>query len=385
MSTPGDSDLDGSARLYLDWNASAPVLPQARDAAVAALEAGGNASSVHAEGRSSRATVERARRALAARFGVPADRVVFTSGGTEANATALSPGVTTPGGRVVERLLVSAVEHPAALAGGRFGADAVTVVPVDRKGRVDLKALDDALGTDTRPALVSVMAANNETGVRQPLADVAEIAARHGAVLHSDAVQAFGRVSDRDLTADLVSLSGHKIGAPAGVGALVRLSEVLVPPLVRGGGQERGARAGTENVAAIAGFAAALEGPVADPRAWVETAAARDDFEMALRSLWPHARIFGADAPRLPNTSLMSAGTTPAEIALIGLDLAGVSVSSGAACSSGKVTVSHVLLAMGVEERVARTAIRVSAGPEGAQAAFERFLVTLQKTIVPAR
>jgi len=369
-------------RLYLDWNASAPVLAEAREAAVAALVSGGNASSIHAEGRSSRAVVERARRALAARFGVPADRVIFTSGGTEANATALAHGVTGSGGRAMERLVVSAVEHPAVLSGGRFSREDVTVVPVYGEGRVDLAALDDALAADPRPAMVSVMAANNETGVIQPLAAVAEVAERHGAVFHTDAVQAFGRVPDAELVADLVSLSGHKIGAPAGVGALVRRSDLVVPPLVKGGGQERGARAGTENVSAIAGFAAALEGPVADPHAWVETAAARDDFEKALKARWPDARVFGEGAPRLPNTSLFSVGATAAEIALIGLDLAGVAVSSGAACSSGKVSVSHVLLAMGVPEALARTAIRASAGPIGAAADFERFLVALENVVV---
>lgn len=374
--------MSGDGRLYLDWNASAPVLDAAREAAVAALVSGGNASSVHAEGRASRAVVERARRALAARFAVPAERVTFTSGGTEANATALAPGLAGPRGRVVERLVVSAVEHPAVLSGGRFCSADVTVVPVDGEGRVDLAALEAALAADPRPALVSVMAANNETGVLQPLAAVAEIAARHGAVVHTDAVQAFGRVPEGDLVADLVAISGHKVGAPAGVGALVRLSEVTVPPLVRGGGQERGARGGTENVAAIAGFAAALQGPVADPRAWVETAAARDDFEDALRARWPGARVFGAGAARLANTSLFSVGGTPAEIALIGLDLAGVAVSSGAACSSGRVSVSHVLLAMGVEEAVARTAIRASAGPSGAAEDFGRFLVALENVVV---
>jgi len=369
-------------RLYLDWNASAPVCERAREAAMAALLAGGNASSVHAEGRSSRAVVERARRALAARFGVDADRVIFTSGGTEANATALAPGVTGPSGRPVERLVVSAVEHLAVLAGGRFAACDVTVVPVDGEGRVRLGALDAALAADPRPALVSVMAANNETGVLQPLADVAEVAARHGALFHTDAAQAFGRVPEEALVADLVSLSGHKIAAPGGVGALVRRSPVAVPPLVRGGGQERGARAGSENVPAIAGFAAALGGRAADPHAWGETRAARDDFEAeALRRI-PGARIFGSGAPRLPNTSLVSAGTVPAELALIGLDLAGVAVSAGAACSSGKVSVSHVLLAMGIPEAVARTAIRASAGPDGAGAAFARFLVALENVVV---
>jgi cysteine desulfurase len=365
-------------RLYLDWNATAPLLPEAREAALAALSAGGNASSVHAEGRAARAVVERARRTLAARFAVPPDAVVFTSGGTEANATALSPGVRRAGGDGVTRLVVSAVEHPAVLAGGRFHE--VLTVPVDGQGRVDLDALERAVDGRT---LVSVMAANNETGVLNPLDEVRAIVEAAGAVFHTDAVQAFGRVPDDALDAHLVTVSGHKIGAPAGVGALIRRGDVVVPPLIRGGGQERGCRAGTENVPAIAGFAAALKTGAADPAAWRVTAAARDQFEAALLDSLPGVTIFGRGAPRLPNTSLFSAGPASAALTIIALDLAGVAVSSGAACSSGKVAVSHVLLAMGVDPEVARRAVRVSAGPVGAEDALRRFLVALAGVIVP--
>ncbi|XWN29201.1 MAG: cysteine desulfurase family protein [Devosia sp.] len=371
-------------RLYLDWNATAPVVPAARAAAVAALSVPGNASSVHAEGRASRALVERARRSLAARFNVPADQVTFTSGGTEANMTALSPGIARTGEVGVQRLIISEVEHPAVRSGGRFSPDDVAVAPVDTNGLLDPAALKDLLEADERPALVSVMAANNETGVLQPLCDIAALCQAHGAILHTDAVQAFGRVADAALTADLVTLSGHKIGAPAGVGALIRLTPLAVPPLVLGGGQERGARGGTENVAAIAGFGAALDGQAADPAAWEETRAARDGFEVALIDAFDDAIVFGKGVPRLPNTSLFSVGTLPAELLIIGLDLEGMAVSSGAACSSGKVGLSPVLLAMGVEEAVASRAIRVSVGPAGAQAAFERFLVALRKVIVPS-
>lgn len=367
-------------RVYLDWNATAPLDPGARAAALEALEAAGNASSVHAEGRARRAVVERARRALAARFAVADAAVTFTSGGTEANAMALAPGVRVGSSPPAERLIVSAVEHAAVRAGGRFGA--AETVAVDGDGRIDLAELDAALA-DGGPALVSVMAANNETGVLQPLDAILEIARRHGAVLHTDAVQAFGRVPDAALEADLITVSGHKIGAPAGVGALVRRGEVVVPPLIVGGGQERGARGGTENVAAIAGLSAALDGPAADPDAWTETRAARETFERALLARFPAARIFGVDAPRLPNTCLFTVGPVPAELALIGLDLAGFAVSSGAACSSGKVSVSHVLLAMGEAEAVARTAIRVSVGPSGADEDLARFLVALERVIVP--
>lgn len=368
-------DAPHGPRLYLDWNATAPVTEAARAAAMAAMKFG-NASSVHAEGRAARGVVERARRGLAARLDAAPDGVTFTSGGTEANATALSPGVRGASGEA-SRLIVSAVEHPAVLVGGRFPRDAVIVLPVDADGIIDLRALEAAL--DGPPALVSVMAANNETGVLQPLADVARLTVAAGAVLHTDAVQAFGRV--RDIPGDLVTVSGHKIGAPAGVGALVRRGAAAVPALIRGGGQERGARGGTENVPAIAGFAAALDGPAADPAAWGETRAARDAFEVELLDTVPGVTMFGLGAARLPNTSLF-ATRMPAELMLIALDLAGVAVSSGAACSSGKVAPSHVLAAMGVPDELARGAVRVSVGPTGARGALQRFLVALSRIVV---
>jgi len=326
--------------------------------------------------------VETARRKLAARLDVRPDDVTFTSGGTEASTTALAPGVAR-GERVAERLIVSAIEHPAVLSGGRFAADAITVVPVLSSGLVDLDALEAALAADLRPALVSVMAANNETGVIQPLGEIAALAGAAGAIFHTDAVQAFGRIPDAALVADLITLSGHKIGAPQGVGALVRRGGTRVPALICGGGQERGARGGTENVAAIAGLAAALDEPAATPSAWEATRAARDTFEQALVKTFTDTTLFGRDAPRLPNTSLFAPGGMPAELALIGLDLKGVAVSSGSACSSGKVGPSHVLAAMGVQADVARAALRVSAGPLGAEAAFRRFLMALTAVIVP--
>ncbi|MEM8552383.1 MAG: cysteine desulfurase family protein [Pseudomonadota bacterium] len=374
-----------SERVYLDWNATAPLWPAARDAAVAALAAGGNPSSVHAEGRSARATVEKARRALAEIFGVPADGVTFTSGGTEANMTALSPGVRRPGTEPAERLIVSAVEHAAVRAGGRFSPADITIVGVSADGLIDCDALAHALGEDERPALVSVMAANNETGAVQPLRDVLALCEEHRATLHTDAVQAFGRIAHGDLCAHLISISAHKIGGPLGAGALIRRAGVVVPPLITGGGQERGVRGGTENVAAIAGFAAALGAPAADPSAWQHTRSARDNFEADLFNVVPDARIFSQDAPRLPNTSLISVGSIPAEISLIGLDMEGIAVSSGAACSSGSVASSHVLAAMGVMDDVAGAALRVSVGPEGADVAFERFLRAISKVIVPMK
>ncbi|MEM7694349.1 MAG: cysteine desulfurase family protein [Pseudomonadota bacterium] len=372
--------MPATPRLYLDWNATAPLSPQARAAVVDALSLG-NASAVHAEGRAARVTIETVRRALGARFGVPADRVTFTSGGTEANNMALSPGVAGEGRAPAERLIVSAVEHAAVRAGGRFGEAAVC--PVDGHGVIDLGALEDLLAADPRPALVAVMAANNETGVVQPLSDVAALAARFGATVHTDAVQAFGRLSDGALMADTVALSGHKLGAPFGVGALVKRTATHVPPLLTGGGQERGARGGTENVTAIAGFGASLAGPAANADAWAETRVAREAFERDLLAHFPDAVVFGAGAERLPNTVLFSVGAVPAELALIALDMAGAALSSGAACSSGTVQPSHVLAAMGVPDARSRTALRASVGPSGAAADLDRFLLALQEAVVP--
>ncbi len=254
-----------SARVYLDWNASAPLRPEARKAAHSALELGGNPSSVHGEGRAARRVIEEARGAVAALVNADPRNVVFTSGGTEANALALSPAIRVGADkRPFERLLVSAIEHPSVLAGGRFSAAQIEKVPVDADGVVDLAALEQRLGALAREGarmLVSVMAANNETGVIQPISQASEIAHRHGALLHVDAVQAAGRIAIdiNTLGADLLTLSAHKIGGAKGAGALIRRDEALhvADPLIKGGGQERGSRAGTENVAAIAAFGAA--------------------------------------------------------------------------------------------------------------------------------
>jgi cysteine desulfurase len=367
-------------RVYLDWNATAPLRPQAREAMVAALDATGNPSSVHAEGRAARRRVDDARRRVAALVGAEPGDVVFTSGGTEANALALAPGMAGGGPQV---LLVSAIEHPSVLAGGRFAADAVIKVPVDPDGIVDLGALEQRLATLERDgrgcALVSLMHANNETGVVQPIAAAAEIVHQAGGLLHVDAVQGAGRIpcDINDLGADLLTISGHKLGGPQGVGALVRRGALSnwVEPLIKGGGQERGARAGTENVAAIAGFGAAAEAAARDRDAERQRLGAlRDRLEASLKADFPDATIFGAEAERLPNTSLFAVPGAKAETAVIGLDLGGVAVSSGAACSSGKVAPSHVLAAMGVPALLARGAVRVSIGYATQETDIDRFL-----------
>lgn len=364
-------------RTYLDWNATAPLRPEARQAMVAALDTSGNPSSVHAEGRAVRRLVEEARRQVAALVGAEAANVVFTSGGTEANATALCPAGPT------DVLLVSAIEHPSVLAGGRFRADAVRTVPVDADGVIDLAALERQLagvGGEGRRALVSLMHANNETGVVQPVAAVAKIVHAMGGLLHVDAVQTAGRIACdiKALEADLLTVSGHKFGGPKGVGALVRRSDAIAwpTPLIKGGGQERGTRAGTENVGAIAGFGAAAKG--SSTGLAVEgrrLAGLRDGLEARLTAQFPQTVIFGAAAERLPNTTLFALAGIKAETAVIGLDLAGVAVSSGAACSSGKVAASHVLAAMGAPGALALGAVRVSLGYTTQEADIERFLV----------
>lgn len=349
--------------VYLDYNATAPVRPQVAEAMTAALASPGNPSSTHRFGRLARRLVEEAREGVAALVGGDAANVVFTSGGTEANALAL--------GGVRRRVLVSAVEHDSVL---KAVADAV-VVPVDRHGVVDLDALDRLL-SDGGPALVSVMLANNETGVIQPLAEVAALARRHGALLHCDAVQAAGKLALDNVArcADLLTLSAHKLGGPQGVGALVLGETVDVAPLLRGGGQERGRRAGTENVPGIVGFGVAAKLAADDLGAATALAVWRDRLEAQARAIVPGTAVFGAERPRLPNTSCLSLPGVPSDVQVMALDLAGVAVSAGSACSSGKVAPSRVLKAMGATAGEAGSAIRISLGWASEEGDVDRFL-----------
>ena len=373
-------------RAYFDWNATAPLRPAARAAMLAALDAPGNASSVHGEGRGARRLIEEARRQVAALAGAEAKQVTFVSGATEANALALTPAIEADGNKAPrDRLFVSAVEHPSVLAGGRFAPEQVEILPVDRDGRVDPATLAAALAKAERP-LVSVMLANNETGVIQPIAEIAGIVHAANGLLHIDAVQAAGRIplDMSALGADLMSLSSHKLGGPQGAGALIVRGRLSVAPLIRGGGQERGIRAGTENVAAIAGFGAAAEAA----RASLATdaarmAALRDRLEAGLRAATPDAVIFAAGVNRLPNTTLVAVPGIKAETALIAFDLNGIAVSSGSACSSGKVAASHVLAAMGMEPALARGAIRISLGPVTTETQVESLLIAW-KRVVPS-
>ncbi|MGY3550906.1 cysteine desulfurase [Bradyrhizobium sp. USDA 4472] len=352
------------SRVYLDWNATTPLRAEARAAMLAAGELIGNPSSVHAEGREARRLVEEARAMLAAAVGALPRNVVFTSAGTEANALALSPGLRGRSGGPVQRLLVSAVEHASVLAGGRFPAESVSQVRVTRSGIVDLDHLRELLA-DGPPALVSIMAANNETGALQPVTEAAGIVHEADGLLHVDAIQALGKIafSINEVGADLATFAAHKIGGPKGVGALV-VAEGLggLEPLLRGGGQELGRRAGTENVAGIAGFGAAVKAALQALHDDAERMASlRDRLGNGIRAV-AGGTLFAEDVKRLPNTVLFTAPGLKAETAVIGFDLEGIAVSSGSACSSGKVQPSHVLSAMGFDPAVAQGAVRLSLG-----------------------
>ena len=368
-------------RVYLDWNATTPLRPEARQAMAAAWDMAGNPSSVHAEGRQARRLVEDARAAIAAAVGARPPDVVFTSGGTEANALALTPGLRRGAGEPVRRLLVSAIEHTSVLSGGRFSPEAIDTIQVTGSGLIDIDHLRRLLA-DGPPALVSVMLANNETGALQPVGEVADIVHEAGGLLHVDAIQALGKIpfDIKSMKADLVTLSAHKIGGPKGVGALVLADEAQgLEPLLRGGGQELGRRAGTENVAGIAAFGAAvraameaLEGDAARLRGL------QNRLEKGLRQT-PGMIVFSEGTPRLPNTTLFTVPGLKAETAVIGFDLGGIAVSSGSACSSGKVQPSHVLAAMGVGRELAQGAVRLSLGWSTSEADIDLALQAWRK------
>lgn len=367
-------------RIYLDCNATAPLRPAARAAMLAALEAGGNASSIHAEGRAARARLDVARAEIAALCGARAADVIFAGGASEAAATLLDPRLA-PGGPDGARLLVFAGEHPCIRAGGRFPAGAVETLPATPDGRLDLDALAAALAAAPgQPTLVALQLANNETGAIQPVAEAAALA---GAAIVCDAVQAAGRlpIDIAALGIDWLILSSHKLGGPAGAGAIVgRRPFPAEAALLTGGGQERGARAGTENVAAIAGFGAAAraarEELAAEP---ARQRALRDGLEARLRAAFADLTVFSEGAPRLCNTTCFAVPGLAAATLLMALDLAGVAVSSGAACSSGKVGVSPLLAAMGVAPELAAGALRVSLGRDTTDRDIEDFAAIFEE------
>jgi cysteine desulfurase len=371
---------------YLDHNATSPLREAARLAAEGALAIGGNASSVHANGRAARALIEDARAKVAALAGGEPSQVVFTSGATEAAALGLwgalqgAADARDCGGTRITRLFVSAIEHPSVLANAqvlaeRFAGLRLETIPVRADGVADMAALRDGLREGKGRALIALMAANNETGVIQPVADAAALAREAGALLLVDAVQAAGRMAVPQ--ADYVMLSAHKIGGPQGVGALVLGEGVPFTPPFAGGGQERGLRAGTENLSGIAGFGAAAE-IAAGERA---SSVLRDRFEAELKEIAPNAIIFGGESPRLGNTSCFALPGIGAETALMALDLDGVMLSSGSACSSGKVKRSHVLAAMGVNDDVAGCALRASFGWSSTEADVEAARVSIENLL----
>jgi cysteine desulfurase len=355
--------MGGAMTHYLDYNATAPLLGAARDAMVAALDEWGNPSSVHAKGRAARRLVEQARASVAAVLGAQPAEVAFTAGATEANTTALLGC-----GRPLR--LASAIEHDSVLS-----VQGVETFAIRPDGTADLDDLARRLDGCGNCALVSLMAVNNETGVIQPVAEAAAIAHDHGALVHVDATQALGRIPvDRAAWgADLLTVSAHKIGGPKGAGALVVRDGLGLTPLLTGGGQERRRRAGTENVPAIAGFAAAVE--ALDWRRFGALTTLRDRLEAGIRAACGQARIWGQGAPRVANTSCIEMPGVPAETQVMAFDLAGIAVSAGSACSSGKVAASHVLSAMGADQAAGHS-LRVSLPPDCPPAAIDAAIAT---------
>jgi cysteine desulfurase len=365
---------------YLDYAATAPLRPEARDAMLRVLDdAWGNPSSVHRRGREAKAALEDARAGLAALLGADPAEIVFTRGGTESdNLALLGRHASRPPG---ERIVVSAVEHSAVLraadAAGRAGRPVVHL-PVDGEGRLDLDAAAAALAEPT--ALVSLMWANNETGVVQPIPEAATLCAGAAAALHTDAVQALGKLPVRvdEVRVDLLSISAHKVGGPRGVGALFVRRGTALAPLLHGGGQERGMRPGTEDVAGAAAFAAAARAAEAERETEMRRLGSlRDGLEAGLRSAVPGLVVNGAGAERLPTISSLSVPGADPEMLLAALDLAGIAASSGSACSSGSVTPSHVLTAMMLPPELAGPSLRFSLGPGSTAAHIERVIGVL--------
>lgn len=379
-----------SSRAYLDWNASAPLNEAARAAILEALDSVGNPSSVHSEGRRQRQIVEEARRAVADLTGGRPEHVVFTSGATEAATYLLSPEWRM--GRAplhMSALYVCAADHPCTVNGGRFGADAVRQLPVSAGGLLDLPALRALLAQHDREAglaLVAVHAVNNETGVIQPFAEIAAIVREAGGIFVLDAVQAAGRIQ-LDMSAgiaDYLILSSHKIGGPKGAGAIVAAADLMMPvPILVGGGQEKGHRAGTEDVAAIAGFGAAARESAKVLGSIDKIGELRDRIEGSVIRMSPEAIVYGSASPRVANTSFFALPGMKAETAQIAFDLAGVAVSSGSACSSGKVGPSHVLKAMGFGDDAG--ALRVSIGPSTTETDVALFEAALERILERAR
>lgn len=353
----------------MDYNATAPIRDDVIKTVATVMADVGNPSSVHAAGRHARRQVEEARSKIAALAGSRARDVTFCSGGTEASNAVIS-------GAGAASIIISAVEHDCGLAAAERAGVPVFSLPVDTNGLVDLGTLKALLEKAPAPALVSVMLANNETGVIAPVADVARLAKEFGARVHTDAVQAAGKmlIDFNTLGVDYLTLSSHKIGGPQGVGAIVTAPTAPLAPLITGGGQELGRRSGTENVAGIAGFGVAALEALSDLADADRIAELRDRFEGAVCEIADNAVIIGTDAPRTANTSCIAMPGVKGETQVMHFDLNGICLSSGSACSSGKVKVSHVLSAMGYADDVANASIRVSLGRLSEPAHVDRLI-----------
>lgn len=377
--------MTGLTRTYMDWNATAPLLPAVRDVLVSALEIAGNPSSVHREGRAARAAVEAARRDVAALAGAQASHVTFTSGATEAANLVLTPDFKMGRAPVrYGRLYASAIEHPAFREGGRFGKADVTEIPVTSAGVIDLAALEVLLSSHDKSTglpMVACMLVNNETGILQPVAEAARLVHAAGGLMVVDAVQAAGRIplDINALDADFLVLSSHKLGGPKGAGALISRGEVMMPkPLIHGGGQEKGHRSGTENTLSVIGFGAAAV--VAAEKLADEAArlgALRAKLEHGMRVNAPDVIIHGADVARVGNTTFFTLPGLKAETGQIAFDIEGIALSAGSACSSGKVGESHVLSAMGHDPKLG--ALRISLGHATDEADIDRTLAAFTK------
>lgn len=368
--------MTAQVRTYLDCNASTPLRAAARAAMLAAHDATGNPSSVHAEGRRARAIIETAREQVAALVGAKPSEVVFTSGAAEANNAVIAAGW--------KAICVSAIEHDSVLAPARACGAKVIALPVSSDGVVQLPAVAETLTHAAQAGtrvLLSVMMANNETGIIQPVAEAAELAKSLGISLHVDAVQGPGRlpVDFASLGADTLTFSAHKLGGPRGVGALVVRDGINLPAFIKGGGQERRRRGGTENVAGIAGFGAAATEVMREREEAQRVVHLRDKLEAGVMAATPDALIIGRNAPRIGNTSCIALPGKSAETLVIRMDLEGIAISAGAACTSGKVGANAVILAMGLGESLARSAVRISLGPGTKEEDIAAFLAAWKK------
>jgi cysteine desulfurase len=380
------------SRIYLDHAATTPMVPEAVEAMTRELTRVGNASSLHASGRSARRVVEESREAIAAQVGASPAELIFTSGGTESDNLAVKGAFWSGAEMRRRRVVTSTLEHHAVLDSvawlGHSESAEVTYVPVDPAGRVDLSALTGAV--DERTALVSMMWANNEVGTLQPVRQIAAIAGEHGAISHSDAVQAVGHI-DVDFAAsglDLMSFTAHKLGGPYGIGALLARREIRLAPVLHGGGQERDVRSGTLDVAAIAGFAAALETATRNRvREEQRLRDLRKELVSSVLEAVPWAVPYGqaADRDRLPGIASIGFPGCAADAILMLLDSAGIDCSTGAACSAGVSQPSHVLIAMGYSDAEARSALRFSLGHSSSPADVWALAAALPEAVQRAK